>query len=207
MQLENVLHEIERFDSLIQIENFLERISATPTYLWAGVALFPEGRVLGRTPNSIENLISDECFKTKYTQQIKPSFIANIAVGTSLESSLNDILVIPVRQCIQRTGVLFLGLSELPNMTTFIEKLSWYWQLVSIHLFDAINRCLFTPGFGLTSREKECLHWASAGKTSWEISKILHISERTVNFHIANTIKKTDSVSRQQAIYKYCLTL
>ncbi|MEO8418340.1 MAG: LuxR family transcriptional regulator, partial [Methylophilaceae bacterium] len=38
----------------------------------------------------------------------------------------------------------------------------------------------------LTVREHECLKWAMAGKSSWEISMILGCSEATVNFHIAN---------------------
>lgn len=35
----------------------------------------------------------------------------------------------------------------------------------------------------LTGRELECLNWATAAKSSWEISRILGCSEATVNFH------------------------
>jgi hypothetical protein len=42
----------------------------------------------------------------------------------------------------------------------------------------------------LTQRERECLTWVAAGKSSWEISRIMAISERTVNFHIGNTKRK-----------------
>lgn len=54
----------------------------------------------------------------------------------------------------------------------------------------------------LSSREKECLFWASEGKTSWEIATILGISERTVNFHLTQVTNKTDSRNRNQAIAK-----
>ncbi len=37
----------------------------------------------------------------------------------------------------------------------------------------------------LSTREAEVLRWCAAGKTSWEIAEILHISERTVNFHLS----------------------
>ncbi len=57
----------------------------------------------------------------------------------------------------------------------------------------------------ITQREKQCLQWASEGKTSWEIAQILNISERTVNFHLANCITKTGSKNRQQAIVKCVL--
>ena len=42
----------------------------------------------------------------------------------------------------------------------------------------------------LTRREIECLSWSAAGKTAWEISVILDIAERTVNFHLNSVRKK-----------------
>lgn len=52
----------------------------------------------------------------------------------------------------------------------------------------------------LTNREHDCLYWAAQGKTSWEIGCILGISERTANFHIANTCSKLDVRTRQATI-------
>ena len=57
----------------------------------------------------------------------------------------------------------------------------------------------------LTAREKECVAWACDGKTSWEISKILGLSERTVIFHMTNCMRKTQTTNRQQAIAKSIL--
>jgi DNA-binding CsgD family transcriptional regulator len=54
----------------------------------------------------------------------------------------------------------------------------------------------------LTSREHECLHWLAEGKTSWEISRILSISERTAVFHINNCMMKLGAKNRVQAIMK-----
>lgn len=56
------------------------------------------------------------------------------------------------------------------------------------------------PCQDLTPKEVECLHWASVGKTTWEISQILTCSERTVDFHLLNARRKLGSVSRQQAV-------
>lgn len=42
----------------------------------------------------------------------------------------------------------------------------------------------------LTDRERECLVWACRGKTNGETGDILFISERTVEFHITNAMKK-----------------
>ncbi len=52
----------------------------------------------------------------------------------------------------------------------------------------------------LTSREKECLLWATEGKTTWETSQILNISERTVTFHLQNVQGKLGVNNRQQAV-------
>ncbi len=52
----------------------------------------------------------------------------------------------------------------------------------------------------LSQREISCLRWVSEGKSSWEIGKILRISENTVNFHIKNAMRKLDATSRIQAV-------
>lgn len=54
----------------------------------------------------------------------------------------------------------------------------------------------------VTSRELECLKWGAAGKSSWEIARILNCSESTVNFHFGNIRRKFDATSRQQAVVK-----
>ncbi|AIV54974.1 bacterial regulatory s, luxR family protein [Burkholderia pseudomallei MSHR4377] len=52
----------------------------------------------------------------------------------------------------------------------------------------------------LTARERESLQWAGRGKTAWEISKILGISERTVVFHLSNAARKIGANNRAQAV-------
>ncbi len=52
----------------------------------------------------------------------------------------------------------------------------------------------------LTARERDCLFWASRGKTDGEIAQILSISESTVHFHIENAKRKFGAQSRIQVI-------
>lgn len=54
----------------------------------------------------------------------------------------------------------------------------------------------------LTPREHECLKWVMAGKTSWEMSRILSCSEATINFHISNLTKKFGVQTRVQAVIR-----
>lgn len=56
------------------------------------------------------------------------------------------------------------------------------------------------PKTPLTDRELEVLRWIGAGKSSWETGMILRVSERTVNFHTKNILRKLDAVNRPQAV-------
>ncbi|MBO1113660.1 helix-turn-helix domain-containing protein [Bordetella petrii] len=56
------------------------------------------------------------------------------------------------------------------------------------------------PAKPLSNRERDCLHWSALGKTSWEISVILGVSERTVNFHIGNACSKLGVYNRRAAV-------
>lgn len=56
------------------------------------------------------------------------------------------------------------------------------------------------PPPSLTPKERSVLGWASEGKTVWEISKILSVSESTIKFHLQNMYKKLGVSNRAQAI-------
>lgn len=86
-----------------------------------------------------------------------------------------------------------------------IHRAMPFGHLLSAHIHEAVRRIVeirVIPEAGsvLTAREKECLLWTAEGKTSWEISRILGISERTVVFHLQNTVDKLDVTNRQQAV-------
>lgn len=59
----------------------------------------------------------------------------------------------------------------------------------------------------LTEREQECVLWTAKGKTSWEISKILHITERTVTFHIENARKKVGATNKYHLIVQCIMNM
>lgn len=53
---------------------------------------------------------------------------------------------------------------------------------------------------GLSPREAAVLVWMKQGKTNWEISRILGVSERTIRFHVESIFSKLDVSSRIQAV-------
>jgi DNA-binding CsgD family transcriptional regulator len=54
----------------------------------------------------------------------------------------------------------------------------------------------------VSARELDCLRWTAAGKSAWEASVILGISERTVRFHLNAAREKLDCTTTTQAVAK-----
>jgi DNA-binding CsgD family transcriptional regulator len=80
-------------------------------------------------------------------------------------------------------------------------------QLLGAHAMIAADR-LLSPALNqadfpkLTKREMDVLSWTAQGKTAWEVSVILGMSEKTVNFHLGNTMRKLGVNSKHQAVLK-----
>ncbi|KQQ33026.1 hypothetical protein ASF61_13155 [Duganella sp. Leaf126] len=74
--------------------------------------------------------------------------------------------------------------------------------------FDSLHQYLHAPVAPaeeapvLTARELDCLQWMCAGKTAWEIGRILSISEAGVNFHITNLRTKFGVSRRNDVVIK-----
>jgi DNA-binding CsgD family transcriptional regulator len=54
----------------------------------------------------------------------------------------------------------------------------------------------------VSARELDCLRWVAAGKSAWESSVILGISERTVRFHLNSAREKLNCTTTTQAVAK-----
>ena len=77
--------------------------------------------------------------------------------------------------------------------------------LLAPFVHEAVRRLVAQQGTQpiatcLTPREKEVLLWTAEGKTAWDISQILNISERTVVFHLQNTAEKLNVCNRTHAV-------
>lgn len=58
----------------------------------------------------------------------------------------------------------------------------------------------------LSTREREVMTWTAAGKSAWEISRILGISERTVKFHLESVRRRLDAANTVHAVVR-CMLL
>lgn len=75
-------------------------------------------------------------------------------------------------------------------------------RFVSSYAKVMTRRPWVPSNFRLSKREVECLRWAAAGKTDYEISLIISRSCATVRFHIQNAARKLQAVNRSQTVFK-----
>lgn len=93
-----------------------------------------------------------------------------------------------------------ISLKELESISL---QLAWLTQTAHIGLsLLAVPKYLPEASANLTGKEIEVLRWTADGKTSGEIGEILNIAERTVNFHITNTLRKLEAPNKTAAAIK-----
>ena len=90
------------------------------------------------------------------------------------------------------------GFSSLDLVYIEMACLALYRRATDLHSIS--NAIEFSEKGVLTVRERECLAWVAKGKTNWDISQILRITERTVQYHIENAKKKLGADTRLQAV-------
>ena len=209
-QLHNVIQSLSNISNSSELEHFLSELKLQPIYTYSALVFgFPNTKVIGELPSYLDSVLTEGEFERYINKLTKPVWKISDRCSDDnfFNFQINNCLLIPSLKGAKKSGVVLLGITPEPHVVRAVEQLTWYWQLVSVYLFDALYRCLpeesETP---LTSRELECLQWVAEGKTSWEVSQILGVSERTVNFHISNVMQKTNSSTRQQAVSKFIST-
>lgn len=79
-------------------------------------------------------------------------------------------------------------------------QMVWLTQVTHLCMSNLVSaRLLPERDIKLSNREITVLRWTAEGKTSGDISHILSISERTVNFHIANAMEKLNCANKTSA--------
>jgi DNA-binding CsgD family transcriptional regulator len=119
--------------------------------------------------------------------------------------------VVPLRSC-ENPGVLFCYRGEeeagLSGSYTYLSEASGdhrllrqSLELLAPHLNAAYQRCApAVTNVGLTAREQDVLRWLRQGKSNWDISRILDISEHTVKFHLRAVCRKLNVQNRVQVV-------
>lgn len=104
------------------------------------------------------------------------------------------------------SGMLTLARSGEPLTALELEekgyKMMWLTQITHQLMAKKIASSSLQPEPLLSPRELEMLRWTAEGKTSGEIAMINGISERTVNFHLGNCLRKLDVTNKTAAAVK-----
>jgi DNA-binding CsgD family transcriptional regulator len=116
------------------------------------------------------------------------------------ELGVHSGITIPIHRIGSEVDLISLSLREkCPAPTqrmTHVYMLTVQYWLKYCELTDG-RRSQSAP---LTCQELECLRWCKEGKTNWEIGEILSISEKTVEFHLANAMRKLGANNRITAV-------
>lgn len=123
------------------------------------------------------------------------------------QHGLTNGLSVPIHSASGDAAVLSLAINtEGAEGLKVLDNALPYANIFAMHLFERYilvleDEYLVEKNVALSERQKECLFWACQGKTTWEISIILNIKERTVEFHLNNATQKLGASNRQHAVY------
>ena len=122
------------------------------------------------------------------------------------EGICGPVMSIPLRPLVGETALLFVGAdmtgedfkSQKVSILREFQVLANYFHqhILRIYGHDAESQMI------VSARELDCLKWVAAGKTAWEASVILGISERTVRFHLNAAREKLNCLTTTQAVAK-----
>jgi DNA-binding CsgD family transcriptional regulator len=111
------------------------------------------------------------------------------------EFQIRDGVSVPLRGPSQAFALFSVGVSTRPRRgDAVLPHIVHEVQIFAAYLHDVVMRHLYDPTADLTvalsPRERECLLWTARGKTAWEISVILGISDEAVTFYIKAACRK-----------------
>lgn len=127
---------------------------------------------------------------------------ARRVMNEASDIGMNDGLCVPLYDLDGRRSVLSMAARSIdlsPADKGVLHLVAMYAQN-KIHdmVGDQGARRVARPA--LSPRERECLQWTAAGKTSWEISMILCLSQSTTDGYIASATRKLGAANRTQAV-------
>lgn len=113
---------------------------------------------------------------------------------------LNDGFAMPVATLEGDVVIVSLGGEEveLSREATSVISLVSAFAVGRVMQLSATGPAIGRPD--LTDRERECMRWAALGKSEWEISQILGISEHTSEKHLLSAKTKLGATNRVHAV-------
>jgi LuxR family transcriptional regulator, quorum-sensing system regulator BjaR1 len=114
--------------------------------------------------------------------------------------SMNDGLMFPMHAIGSVPGGVSLGAQHLDVSQRQIAELEIVSQHTYFKLEDMLGPFPYQVTIDLSKREVQVIQIAAAGKTNWEISRILGVSEETVKATISRASRKLKASNRAHAV-------
>lgn len=150
--------------------------------------------------------ISPICWDQLMTMEKYIDPIGVELMQSAAEFGLVNGMSIPIKSPSSEVAIFSLATKNSKGVQQRLLDVLPHAQMFSLQLFEVYSRInqevRAANAYKLTSRELECLFWACEGKTTWEISKIVDVTERTIVFHLSSATKKLGAVNRQHAVAK-----
>lgn len=149
------------------------------------------------TGNEVDNLLRQ--IPNNYKHQF-----ANILLSEQVNIPLINHVSFPVIGKEGDIGMLILSSSVNPSLSSppgiQFSHVQEFTEKIHQSAMNLSQNRTSVAQHSLTPRELECLHWAAAGKTNWEIGVILGVSKRTIVFHLHNSAKKLETSNRYHTV-------
>ncbi|EIS1474301.1 autoinducer binding domain-containing protein [Serratia marcescens] len=216
---DEVMLQVEQIVKSLGFERFLFAVVPKPSATNSGIFLHSTYPEKWRKYYDSHELRSNDptvthCFKSMSPFIWQPKSFQTIEQKTLYEGAssfgLRAGVTLPIHGISGEVGMLTCVRDELPGQS-FLQDLKHNISSLSLLrdvVCDAMSAYITmeaafdeaTPQ--LTVRELDCLRWMAVGKTTWEISRILSISEAGVNFHISNLRNKFGVNRRNDVVIK-----
>jgi LuxR family quorum sensing-dependent transcriptional regulator len=121
-------------------------------------------------------------------------------MGEAREFGLVDGYCIPMISRTWRRSVVSLSAQSAVDLSHRERAIIHILAVTAYGCLAAIKGEEFPSERLLSSRERDVMTWIAAGKSAWEVSRILNISERTVKAHLESVRRRLDTVNTTQAV-------
>lgn len=142
-----------------------------------------------------------------YTGAFMGQWVSRQTVGTCDLAESGDracaTLALKLPQCVGETAIF--GMVPSASVAAADDALRRQLRILGSYFHEHILRLhghRSEQQILLSARELDCLKWTAEGKTAWEASVILGITERTVRFHLNAAREKLQCTTTTQAVAK-----
>jgi LuxR family transcriptional regulator, quorum-sensing system regulator BjaR1 len=138
-------------------------------------------------------------FKWSQARQ-QASLMGKKTLDQAADFQIKDGLMFPMHAIGSVPGGVSLGTDKLDIDPRGISELEIVAQHTYFKLEDMLGPFPYQVSIDLSRRELQVIQIAAAGKTNWEISRILGVSEETVKATISRAAKKLNASNRAHAV-------